>query len=151
MTISTQRGPGSAGPPLRRRRGPRLFRVRDWRVRTKLGAPLTIPPVAVPAPARAQNNTTVHKAESLQHLPPLQRVRAGVQAGWLRQAAVFAAYTKSINNLLALLPSESQVGSGGQQLAHTVRGLNTLALAKELTDQVRGRLFALIISGQLDP
>ncbi len=237
MTISTQRGPGIPGPQLRRRRGPRLFRIRDWRVRTKLGAVLTIPAVAFLAIAGIQTNTSVRQAESLQQftrqvklsrqitnlvhelqrerdrtagvlagvaahpnpadqdpahiaqalapdqaavdkaatelrdaarplladggvrqlydranssLQALDQVRAGVQAGWLRQAAVFDSYTKSINNLLQLLPSESQVGSGGEALGRSVRGLGTLALAKELTDQVRGRLYALIISGQID-
>jgi Nitrate and nitrite sensing/Histidine kinase-, DNA gyrase B-, and HSP90-like ATPase len=237
MTISTQRGPGVPGPPLRRRRGPRLFRLRDWRVRTKLGAVLTIPAVAFLAIAAIQTNASIRQAESLQqftrqvhlsrqvtalvhelqrerdrtagvlagvaaHPNPvdqdpghiaqelrpdqaavdeaatalrnaarplladrgvrqlydranasvqaLDQVRAGVQAGWLRQAAVFDSYTKTINNLLELLPAESQVGSGGEALGRSVRGLDTLALSKELTDQVRGRLYALIISGQVD-
>src|SRR4051794_21565267 len=68
-TTSTHRGtgPGPRPVPSKRRRGPRLFRLRDWRVRTKLGAVLTIPAIAFLAVAGVQTNTSVRQAESLQH------------------------------------------------------------------------------------
>src|SRR4051794_26410901 len=67
VTISTHRGSGPGGGPLpQRRRGPRLFRVRDWKVRTKLGAVLTIPAVAFLAVAGVQTDTAVRQAGQLQ-------------------------------------------------------------------------------------
>src|SRR6266496_300436 len=161
MTINAPRRDGTA----RKRRGPRLFRVHDWKVRTKLGAVLTLPAVAFLAVAGVQTNASVHEADKLQQftrqvqlarqitglvnelqrerdraaetlrnaarplladpgvhntydkamasLTELSRVRAGVLGGWLRRQAVFDSYTRTITDLLALLPPESQVGSGG--------------------------------------
>ncbi|MDT5035662.1 MAG: hypothetical protein QOE03_847, partial [Micromonosporaceae bacterium] len=83
-------------------------------------------------------------------LRQLDQVRAAVRDGWLRQDAVFAAYSRDIHALIALLPEESRVGAGGETLGHHINSLTTLAAAKELTDQVRGRLYALTIAGRLD-
>jgi methyl-accepting chemotaxis protein len=80
----------------------------------------------------------------------LDRVRGGVQGGWLRQQAAFDSYTRTISDLLALLPSPAAVGSGGEQLSQAVRAVIALAQTKELTDQIRGRLYALCINAQAD-
>jgi hypothetical protein len=210
--------------------------VRDWRVRTKLGAVLTIPAVAFLAIAGIQTNAAVKQSEALQQytrqvhlsrqitalvhelqrerdrtagvlgkviapadpadadpkriaaalapdqgsvdraakeldtaarpllgdpsvrrlyaratacLQRLEQVRAAVRGGWLRQQAAFDSYTQSIDSLLALLPSDAKVGAGGEQVAQPVRAVNTLARVKEITDQFRGRLLILTVTGQL--
>ena len=213
-----------------------MFRVRDWKVRTKLGAVLTIPAVAFLAVAGVQTDTAVREAGQLQqfsrqvqlsrqvsglvhelqrerdhtagvlaevsvkptladnesvqianaltadqasvnaaaealrdavrpmiaddaarrtyeranaNVESLRSVRAGVANGWLRQQAAFDAYTHSIGDLLALLPTDARSGSGNEQLNRTVRSFGELARAKELNDQIRGRLYALCTTGAL--
>ncbi len=69
-------------------------------------------------------------------------VRAGVGGGWLRAQAAFDAYTGVIAALHALLPAPVDVG-GDDTLGRQVRGFTNLARAKELTAQIRGRLYML--------
>ncbi|MGE5827469.1 MAG: nitrate- and nitrite sensing domain-containing protein [Micromonosporaceae bacterium] len=71
-------------------------------------------------------------------LADLGQVRAGVEAGWLRVDAAFDAYTRTIADLLQLLPS----GAGDAQLDQAVRAFANLSQAKELIAQIRGRLYA---------
>src|SRR3954464_13081907 len=119
-TTSTHRGtgPGPRHAPPKRRRAPRLFRVRDWRVRTKLGAVLTIPAVAFLAVAGVQTDTAVRDAGQLQQFTRqvqlsrqvtalvhgLQRERdhtAGVLADLATRPEVAAAESIKTANLLA--------------------------------------------------
>jgi nitrate/nitrite sensing protein/histidine kinase/DNA gyrase B/HSP90-like ATPase len=220
-----------AGLPARR------VRVRDWRVRTKLGAVLTIPAVAFIVVAGLQTSASVRQATALQqfsrqvalsrqvtalvhelqrerdhtagimaavgmgpsssvtnaaHFGPqlapdqqavdraadelraaaapllgdpavhglydtalrrlqeLREVRAGVAGGWLRQQAVFSAYSNGIASLLALLPSPSGA-SGDAELAQTVRAVTALTRSKELNAEIRGLLYAVCTAGQFAP
>jgi signal transduction histidine kinase len=72
----------------------------------------------------------------------IARARAGIKDGWLRQRAAFDVYTASIGGLLALLP-QPIASTGDERLAHAVRAAGDLAAAKELSSQVRGRLYAV--------
>ncbi|WP_144123482.1 sensor histidine kinase [Catellatospora sichuanensis] len=69
-------------------------------------------------------------------------VRAGIGGGWLRAQAAFDAYSGVIAALHALLPSPVDV-VGDAALGRQVRGFSNLARAKELTAQIRGRLYML--------
>ncbi|GIH06430.1 hypothetical protein Rhe02_44970 [Rhizocola hellebori] len=83
-------------------------------------------------------------------LGELKQLRAGAGQGWLRTQAAFDAYTKMIASLQALLPAPVQVG-GDANVARIVRGFTNLALAKELTAQIRGHLYIVCLSGAFDP
>ncbi|GIG07301.1 sensor histidine kinase [Catellatospora coxensis] len=75
-------------------------------------------------------------------LDEVARLRAGVAGGWLRAQAAFDAYSGVIAALHALLPTPADVG-GDAALGRQVRGFTNLARAKELTAQIRGRLYML--------
>ncbi len=70
------------------------------------------------------------------------RARTGIKDGWLRQWAAFDVYTDCISGLLALLPQPSAF-IDDERLTHAVRSFADLAAAKELSSQVRGRLYAV--------
>jgi signal transduction histidine kinase len=73
------------------------------------------------------------------------RARVGIRDGWLRQRAAFDVYSACVRSLLALVPEPSAV-NGDPQLTHAVRAFADLAAAKELSSQVRGRLYAVFES-----
>ncbi|HET8684884.1 MAG TPA: ATP-binding protein [Micromonosporaceae bacterium] len=75
-------------------------------------------------------------------LAGVAQLRVGGQGGWLRQRAVFDGYSRAVDALLAMLPEPATAADA--QLASQVRGYADLARAKELSAQVRGRLFAVL-------
>ena len=75
-------------------------------------------------------------------LADVAQLRIGGQTGWLRQRAVFDGYSRAVDALLAMLPEPAAAADA--QLVSQVRGYADLARAKELSAQVRGRLFAVL-------
>lgn len=75
-------------------------------------------------------------------LTELTRVRAGVDGGWLRGAAVFDAYTATVDDLLGMLPEPASVG-GNTMVSRSVWAVVDLAAVKEYSAQIRGRLYAV--------
>lgn len=217
------------------RRNASLFRVRDWRVPTKLAAVLVLPAVAFLVIAGVQINTSVQDASKLDqfaqgvkvgrqltnliHYLQLERdrtagvlaksttgaatggstsssqelathyaatdaalaafsnaarplltnpifnqsqnrvsadfqdlylVREGVKKRWLREEAVFDQYTSTIQHLFELVPDRPDIG-GDFQSVNDVSSLMDLAQAKELKDQLRGRIFAAASAGKFAP
>jgi hypothetical protein len=80
----------------------------------------------------------------------LPLMRAGVRDRWLRQSAVFDQYTTMIQHLYDLVPTGSELG-GDAESTRNVASLLDLAQAKELTDQLRGRIFAACSAGVFGP
>ena len=80
----------------------------------------------------------------------LQLVREGVKNRWLRQTAVFDHYTSTIAHLFDLVPESTEVGRDAQT-ARNMSSLLDLAEIKELTDQLRGRIFAACSAGRFSP
>jgi methyl-accepting chemotaxis protein len=80
----------------------------------------------------------------------LRLVREGVKNRWLRQAAIFDQYSTMIQHLFELVPVRSDVG-GDAESAQNVSSLLDLAQAKELTSQLRGRIFAACAAGTFSP
>ncbi|GAB3863894.1 hypothetical protein GCM10027610_111350 [Dactylosporangium cerinum] len=217
------------------RRSASLFRVRDWRVPTKLAAVLVLPAVAFLVIAGVQINASVQDASKLDqfaqgvkvgrqltnliHYLQLERdrtagvlaksttvqapagstssnqelsanyaatdaalaafskaarpllanpifnqsqnrvsadfadlylVREGVKQRWLRQEAVFDQYSSTIQHLFELVPDRPDIGGDSQSVAE-VSSLMDLAQAKELKDQLRGRIFAAASAGRFAP
>lgn len=217
------------------RRSASLFRVRDWRVPTKLAAVLVLPAVAFLVIAGVQINASVQDASKLDqfaqgvkvgrqltnliHYLQLERdrtagvlaksttvpatsgstssnqelsanyaatdaalaafskaarplltnpifnqsqnrvsadfqdlylVRDGVKKRWLREEAVFDQYTTTIQHLFGLVPNRPDIG-GDSQSVDEVTSLMDLAQAKELKDQLRGRIFAAASAGKFAP
>ncbi|GIG43278.1 sensor histidine kinase [Dactylosporangium siamense] len=217
------------------RRSASLFRVRDWRVPTKLAAVLVLPAVAFLVIAGVQINASVQDASKLDqfaqgvkvgrqltnliHYLQLERdrtagvlaksttvqapagstssnqelsanyaatdaalvafskaarpllanpifnqsqnrvsadfadlylVREGVKQRWLRQEAVFDQYSSTIQHLFELVPDRPDIGGDSQSVTE-VSSLMDLAQAKELKDQLRGRIFAAASAGRFAP
>ncbi|WP_344135356.1 sensor histidine kinase [Luedemannella flava] len=84
-----------------------------------------------------------------QHLDELAAVRRGVVGGWLRQGAVFDAYSRIVSDLLGLLPTPTAATDAA--LAGAVRVVRDVAQIKEFTAQLRGRLYAGFAAGRFDP
>ncbi|MFF5230098.1 nitrate- and nitrite sensing domain-containing protein [Dactylosporangium sp. NPDC000521] len=80
----------------------------------------------------------------------LQMVREGVKQRWLRQDAVFDQYSSTIQHLFGLVPDRPDIGGDSQSVAE-VSSLMDLAQAKELKDQLRGRIFAAASAGKFAP
>ncbi|MEV4517826.1 nitrate- and nitrite sensing domain-containing protein, partial [Dactylosporangium sp. NPDC049525] len=217
------------------RRSASLFRVRDWRVPTKLAAVLVLPAVAFLVIAGVQINASVQDASKLDQFaqgvkvgrqltnlihylqlerdrtagvlaksttvqaPPgststnqelsanyaatdaalaafskaarpllanpifnqsqnrvsadfqdLYLVREGVKQRWLREEAVFDQYSSTIQHLFELVPDRPDIGGDSQSVTE-VSSLMDLAQAKELKDQLRGRIFAAASAGKFAP
>ncbi|MET7417779.1 nitrate- and nitrite sensing domain-containing protein [Dactylosporangium sp. NPDC005555] len=217
------------------RRSASLFRVRDWRVPTKLAAVLVLPAVAFLVIAGVQINASVQDASKLDqfaqgvkvgrqltnliHYLQLERdrtagvlaksttvqatsgstssnqelsanyaatdaalaafsqaarpllanpifnqsqnrvsadfadlflVREGVKQRWLREEAVFDQYSSTIQHLFELVPDRPDIGGDSQSVTE-VSSLMDLAQAKELKDQLRGRIFAAASAGKFAP
>lgn len=217
------------------RRSASLFRVRDWRVPTKLAAVLVLPAVAFLVIAGVQINVSVQDATKLDQFaqgvkvgrqltdlihqlqlerdrtvgylakttsgpPPsgpnpaaddlaesqaatdaalqafseqarpllknpifsgvqnrmaadftdLGLVRDGVAHRWLREEAVFDQFSVTIQHLFDLVPDRPDIGGDSQSVAE-VSSLMDLAQAKELKDQLRGRIFAATSAGKFAP
>ncbi|WP_433052320.1 sensor histidine kinase [Dactylosporangium sp. CS-033363] len=77
-------------------------------------------------------------------------VRDGVAHRWLREEAVFDAYSVTIQHLFDLVPDRPDIGGDSQSVAE-VSSLMDLAQAKELKDQLRGRIFAAASAGKFAP
>ncbi|MEV0559825.1 nitrate- and nitrite sensing domain-containing protein [Dactylosporangium sp. NPDC050588] len=80
----------------------------------------------------------------------LQLVREGVKQRWLRQDAVFDQYSSTIQHLFGLVPDRPDIGGDSQSVTE-VASLMDLAQAKELKDQLRGRIFAAASAGKFAP
>jgi hypothetical protein len=217
------------------RRSASLFRVRDWRVPTKLAAVLVLPAVAFLVIAGVQINASVQDASKLDqfaqgvkvgrqltnliHYLQLERdrtagvlakstttqqasgstssnqelsanyaatdaalaafskaarpllanpifnqsqnrvtadftdlalVREGVRQRWLRQEAVFDQYSLTIQHLFELVPDRPDIGGDSQSVTE-VSSLMDLGQAKELKDQLRGRIFSAASAGKFAP
>jgi signal transduction histidine kinase len=115
----------------------------DWTAVDRAADALSVA-VAPLADAPAVATRYASAASSLAHLA---QVRAGVQSGWLRERAVFDQYTHTIADLLALLPNPTTVG-GDARLGQVVRALVNVSIAKELSAQIRGHLYAVCSAGQ---
>ncbi len=221
------------GEPARRRWSP--FRVRDWRVPTKLAAVLVLPAVAFLVIAGVQINSSVSAARQTEtfargitvgreltalvqdlqterdrtagvmanaatapsaqpvvvgpelaadyantdagftaffnaskalsdasgataagakvivnDVAQLHLVRDGVRNRWLRQSAAFDQYSAMIQHLFAIVPADPDVG-GDPDLKRSVTSLADLAQVKELTAQLRGKIFAATTTGTFSP
>nr|BFE65092.1 hypothetical protein GCM10020063_096180 [Dactylosporangium thailandense] len=77
-------------------------------------------------------------------------VRDGVAHRWLREEAVFEQYSVTIQHLFDLVPDRPDIGGDSQSVAE-VSSLMDLAQAKELKDQLRGRIFAAASAGKFAP
>jgi hypothetical protein len=82
-------------------------------------------------------------------LAELPRVRDGAQSGWLREPAVFDAFTQVIAGLQALLSVPAAV-AGDATLGQDVEALADVSRVKELTAQIRGLLYAAGTAGSVD-
>jgi len=76
----------------------------------------------------------------------LSLVRDGVHNRWLRQSAVFDQYSAMIQHLFDIVPADPDVG-GDAGLKQSVASLADLAQVKELTAQLRGKIFAATTTG----
>ena len=80
----------------------------------------------------------------------LRLVRDGVRNRWLRQDAVFDQYSAMIQHLFNIVPADPDVG-GDSDLKQSVTSLADLAQVKELTAQLRGKIFAATTAGAFSP
>ncbi|MFG2038241.1 nitrate- and nitrite sensing domain-containing protein [Dactylosporangium sp. NPDC048998] len=80
----------------------------------------------------------------------LALVRAGVKARWLREEAVFDQYSVTIQHLFDLVPDRPDIGGDSESVSE-VSSLMDLGQAKELKDQLRGRIFAAASAGKFAP
>ncbi|GAA2595709.1 hypothetical protein GCM10010399_27850 [Dactylosporangium fulvum] len=80
----------------------------------------------------------------------LALVREGVKSRWLREEAVFDLYSTTIQHLFDLVPDRPDIGGDSQSVTE-VSSLLDLAQAKELKDQLRGRIFAAASAGKFAP
>src|SRR5690349_20646618 len=76
----------------------------------------------------------------------LRLMRDGVRNRWLRQNAVFDQYSAMIQHLFDIVPADPDVG-GDPALKQSVASLADLAQVKELTAQLRGKIFAATTAG----
>ncbi|MFI5913411.1 nitrate- and nitrite sensing domain-containing protein [Dactylosporangium sp. NPDC051541] len=77
-------------------------------------------------------------------------VRDGVAHRWLREEAVFDQFSITIQHLFELVPDRPDIGGDSQSVSE-VASLMDLAQAKELKDQLRGRIFAAASAGKFAP
>ncbi len=80
----------------------------------------------------------------------LRLVRDGVHNRWLRQSAVFDQYSAMIQHLFDVAPADPNIG-GDDDLKRSVASLADLAQVKELTAQLRGKIFAATTTGKFSP
>ncbi|UWZ36000.1 nitrate- and nitrite sensing domain-containing protein [Dactylosporangium roseum] len=80
----------------------------------------------------------------------LALVREGVKSRWLREEAVFDLYSTTIQHLFDLVPDRPDIGGDSQSVGE-ISSLLDLAEAKELKDQLRGRIFAATSAGKFSP
>jgi signal transduction histidine kinase len=80
-------------------------------------------------------------------LDNLQLVRDGSRGGSMGDRAAFDLYTDTVLDLAALLPTDFDLRAS-PTLAHTVRSIADLIRAKDLTDQMRARLYAASLAGK---
>jgi hypothetical protein len=76
-------------------------------------------------------------------------IREGVKSRWLRQSAVFDQYTAMISHFFELIPTRSDISDAGS--ARALSSLSTLSEIKELTAQLRGRVYAAASTGVFNP
>ena len=80
----------------------------------------------------------------------LALVREGVKSRWLRGEAVFDQYSTTIQHLFDLVPDRPDIGGDAESIGE-VSSLMDLAQAKELKDQLRGRIFAAASARKFAP
>ena len=83
-------------------------------------------------------------------LSELPAIRDGAKSGWLRELAVFDAYTRIIADLHAMLLVPAAV-AGDASLAQAVRAFANASKAKELAARMRGILFGVASAGRFEP
>jgi Nitrate and nitrite sensing len=76
-------------------------------------------------------------------------IREGVKSRWLRQSAVFDQYTTMISHFFDLIPTRSDISDADS--ARALAALTTLGEIKELTAELRGRVFAAASAGVFNP
>jgi hypothetical protein len=77
----------------------------------------------------------------------LLQTRERARDGSLGDRAAFEQYTQTIADLAAIMPTDQDLRTD-PALAHAVRSIADLSRAKELTDQIRGRLYAASLAGK---
>src|SRR5918996_495659 len=133
----------------------RWIGLRNWRVRSKLIAVLVIPAVAFLVLASFGIGSLVGNAQAFEDgrklaelgrqvagLDDLVALRASTRTSSLTGRAISAEYSQIIDQLLDVNADIAEPG-GDEDLAQSVRALNDLSRAKEVTSQVRGILYAL--------
>jgi hypothetical protein len=103
-------------------------------------------------------------AQPLKNIPPfstkaqavrndflqIRLVREGVKNRWLRQSAVFDQYSSMVQHLFDLVPTGPELG-GDSDSTRNVQSLLDLGQVKELTAELRGRIFAACTAGTFGP
>jgi signal transduction histidine kinase len=82
----------------------------------------------------------------LSQLAQLGALRSAVATGSLTRQAIFDEYSQIVGALLSLDAEIAQPG-GDEELDQSVRALNDLSRAKEVTSQIRGTLYAISFRG----
>jgi HAMP domain-containing protein len=82
----------------------------------------------------------------LAQLAQLGGLRAAIASGSLTRQAIFDEYSQIIGALLGVDAEIAQPG-GDEQLDQSVRALNDLSRAKEVSAQIRGTLYAIAFRG----
>src|SRR5918995_1073591 len=126
----------------------RSIGLRNWRVRSKLIAVLVIP--AVTAYREAEAPLYEDLGEGVQGrfdavragLADLALLRQSTRASSLTGRATSAEYSQIIDQLIDVNAEIAEPG-GDEDLAQSVRALDDLSRAKEVTSQIRGILYAL--------
>lgn len=79
-------------------------------------------------------------------LEALEVVRDGAGAGTMGERIAFDEYSRTIADITALLPTDFDLHAD-PALARTVRSVAQVARAKELSEQLRARLYAVSLAG----
>jgi hypothetical protein len=87
--------------------------------------------------------------QTIASVAELGRVRQGAQSGWLRASSVFDAYTHLIVGLQTAL-SLPAGSTNDHDLGQAMRAAVNVARAKELTSEIRGRVYAACEAGGFD-
>jgi signal transduction histidine kinase len=89
-------------------------------------------------------------AQAQSGLAELRLIRDGAQAGWLRSAAVFDAYSRIVADLQAMLLVPATI-SANIGIDQAIRAYANASRAKELMAQIRGHLYAVSSAGRFAP
>ena len=100
-------------------------------------------------PMRGDARLAAAYRKATRDLGGLDQVRAGTKDRWLRQRAVFEEYTRTITDLMAILPTEYDL-SDAPDLARKVQSFSAIATLQEYEAQLRGRLYAVATAGRFD-